>query len=80
MSLALALDIPFSNNLVVARHNRHELADTIELAARMGSLGLRFGHLMPSPDTTARDNSSIAPEFDSPALTIKTSAMMTVAG
>ena len=54
MSLCLALDIPFSNNMVVTRHNRHELKPLIELAAQLGSRGVRFGHLMPSPLTTAQ--------------------------
>jgi hypothetical protein len=55
MSLCLALDLPFTNNMVVTRHNRHELAELIELAAQLGSRGVRFGHLMPSPLTTAQD-------------------------
>jgi len=54
MSLCLALDIPFSNNMVVTRHNRHEISSLVELAAKLGSRGVRFGHLMHSPLTTAR--------------------------
>lgn len=54
MSVCNALHIPFSNNLVVTRHNRHELAQAARLAAQLGSKGLRFGHLMHSPLTTAQ--------------------------
>lgn len=54
MSLCLALDLPFTNNMVLTRHSRHELVALVELAARLGSRGVRFGHLMPSPLTTAQ--------------------------
>ncbi len=53
MRLAKDLDIPFSNNMVITRHNQHEIKDLAELAYRLGSSGLRFGHLMHSPITTA---------------------------
>ena len=46
--------LPFSNNFVVTRHNRHELAAAAELAFTEGSIGLRFGHLLHSPLTTAQ--------------------------
>jgi MoaA/NifB/PqqE/SkfB family radical SAM enzyme len=55
MSVCVALDIPFTNNMVVTAHNRHELEAAVQLAYRLGSRGLRFGHLMPSPLTTAQD-------------------------
>lgn len=54
MHLARALCLPFSNNMVVTKHNRHELRQTAKLVARLGSAGLRFGHLMHSPITTAQ--------------------------
>ena len=47
-----SLDLPFTLNMVVTAHNRHELPAMVELAAHVGSRGLRFGHLMPSPLTT----------------------------
>ena len=49
MALSRELDLPFSNNMVVTKHNRHELREMAELLSRSGSLGLRFGHLMHSP-------------------------------
>ena len=55
MSVCTALGIPFSNNMVVTGHNRHELAQMAALATSLGSRGLRFGHLMPSPLTTAQN-------------------------
>lgn len=54
MALARELGIPFSNNMVVTRHNRHELRAMVSLLLRAGSGGLRFGHLMHSPITTAQ--------------------------
>ncbi|MCA9837796.1 MAG: radical SAM protein [Trueperaceae bacterium] len=54
MKLAKSLDIPFSNNMVVTRHNYLELRDLAELVYSLGSKGLRFGHLMHSPLTTAK--------------------------
>ena len=54
MALAKDLELPFSNNMVVTKHNRHELREMVTLLSRSGSLGLRFGHLMHSPLTTAQ--------------------------
>lgn len=54
MQLAYRLAIPFSNNMVVTKHNRHELREMITLLVKLGSRGLRFGHLMHSPITTAQ--------------------------
>ena len=52
MSLCVVHDLPFTVNMVITTHNRHELAAMAHLAHRLGSRGLRFGHLMPSPLTT----------------------------
>ncbi len=54
MALSRELALPFSNNMVVTKHNRHELREIVTLLSRSGSLGLRFGHLMHSPLTTAQ--------------------------
>jgi MoaA/NifB/PqqE/SkfB family radical SAM enzyme len=54
MSVCIAVSLPFSINMVVTTHNRHELAPMALLAERLGSHGLRFGHLMPAPLTTAQ--------------------------
>ena len=62
MALAKELKLPFSNNMVVTKHNRHELRMVAELLSRSGSLGLRFGHLMHSPLTTAQGFDLTLPE------------------
>lgn len=54
MGLARELGILFTNNMVVTRHNRHELRAMAALLVTLGSGGLRFGHLMHSPITTAQ--------------------------
>lgn len=41
-------DLPFSINMVITAENRHEIAQAIDLAASIGSCGLRFGHLITS--------------------------------
>jgi MoaA/NifB/PqqE/SkfB family radical SAM enzyme len=53
-SICVARMLPFTLNMVLTRRNRDEIGAMIELAAALGSGGVRFGHLMPdSPD--ARD-------------------------
>ena len=54
MTLCREKNIPFTNNMVVTKHNRHELRDVANLTHARGSSGLRFGHLMHSPLTTAQ--------------------------
>jgi MoaA/NifB/PqqE/SkfB family radical SAM enzyme len=44
-------DIPFTFNMVLTAQNRGEVAAMVELAERLGSRGVRFGHLMPTPET-----------------------------
>jgi MoaA/NifB/PqqE/SkfB family radical SAM enzyme len=53
-SICVIKDIPFSINMVVTRNNRPEVARMVEFAAQLGSRGVRFGHLMHSPITTAQ--------------------------
>ncbi|MBX3010487.1 MAG: radical SAM protein [Caldilineaceae bacterium] len=52
MSICVIHDLPFTINMVVTAHNRHELAQMAHLAHRLGSRGLRFGHLLHSPITS----------------------------
>lgn len=54
MSICVMEDLPFTINMVVTAHNRHEIKQMAQSAVRLGSRGLRFGHLMPSPITTAQ--------------------------
>jgi MoaA/NifB/PqqE/SkfB family radical SAM enzyme len=53
-SLCVMTSLPFSLNMVLTAHNRHEVAEMVELAARLGSAGVRFGWLMPTPETALR--------------------------
>jgi MoaA/NifB/PqqE/SkfB family radical SAM enzyme len=53
-SLCIMTDLPFTLNMVLTAHNRHEVAGMAELAARLGSAGVRFGWLMPTPETAMR--------------------------
>lgn len=55
MSICAALGVPFANNMVLSKHNAHELEEAVKLTRDMGSGGLRFGHLMHSPLTTAQE-------------------------
>ncbi|MCB0064360.1 MAG: radical SAM protein, partial [Caldilineaceae bacterium] len=52
MSICVVQELPFTVNMVVTAHNRHELSEMVELTHKLGSRGLRFGHLMHSPITT----------------------------
>lgn len=54
VSICVVHKLPFTLNMVVTAHNRHELAAMADLAYHLGSRGLRFGHLMHSPLTTAQ--------------------------
>lgn len=53
MSICVVHKLPFTVSMVITAHNRHELAQMAQMSHRLGSRGLRFGHLMPSPITTA---------------------------
>lgn len=53
MSICVVHELPFTVSMVITAHNRQELAPMAQMAHRLGSRGLRFGHLMPSPSTTA---------------------------
>lgn len=55
MSICVVHELPFTVNMVITAHNRHELAAMAQLVHQLGGQGLRFGHLMPSPITTGMD-------------------------
>jgi len=44
--------LPFTFNMVITSDNRSEIEDMVTLAARLGSRGVRFGHLMFTPENT----------------------------
>jgi MoaA/NifB/PqqE/SkfB family radical SAM enzyme len=50
-SICVVKDIPFTLNMVLTAQNRHEVAEMVWLAGRLGSAGVRFGHVMPTPET-----------------------------
>lgn len=52
ISICVVEKIPFAINMVIAAHNRHELADAVRLASNAGAKGIRFCHLMHSQITT----------------------------
>jgi MoaA/NifB/PqqE/SkfB family radical SAM enzyme len=52
-SICVVRDLPFTINTVLTRRNRAEVGEMVRLAERLGSGGVRFGHLMPTPETTA---------------------------
>jgi MoaA/NifB/PqqE/SkfB family radical SAM enzyme len=54
VSLCVIKDLPFTINMVLTTQNRHEVGVMVCLASRLGSRGIRFGHLMPTPDTALR--------------------------
>lgn len=53
-SICVIKDLPFTLNMALTAQNRHEVAEMASLAGRLGSRGVRFGHLMPTPDTALR--------------------------
>jgi len=53
-SLCVLTQLPFTLNMVLTAHNRHEVAEIVELAGRLGSAGVRLGWLMPTPETAQR--------------------------
>jgi MoaA/NifB/PqqE/SkfB family radical SAM enzyme len=47
-------ELPFTLNMVLTAQNRHEVGGMVSLAERLGSGGVRFGHLMSTNETAAR--------------------------
>ncbi len=59
-TVCVARDLPFTLNMVLTPRNRGEIEEMISLGARLGSGAVRFGHVMPTPDTAAREAGSDA--------------------
>lgn len=53
-SVCVMKHLPFTLNMVLTAHNWHEVAEMVWLAGRLGSAGVRFGWLMPTPETALR--------------------------
>jgi MoaA/NifB/PqqE/SkfB family radical SAM enzyme len=47
-SICVMKALPFTLNMVLTAQNRHEVPEMVALAGRLGSQGVRFGHLMPT--------------------------------
>ncbi|MDR4497682.1 MAG: radical SAM protein [Candidatus Scalindua sp.] len=61
VSICIVKDIPFTINTTVMFHTKGKLKEMAELATKLGSRGLRFGHLMPTPRNIA-NGLTISPE------------------
>lgn len=61
VSICVVKDIPFTINNLITSYNREELREMVELATKLGSQGLRFGNLMPTPLNTAEEM-NLSPE------------------
>jgi MoaA/NifB/PqqE/SkfB family radical SAM enzyme len=53
-SICFSRNLPFTFNMVVTAQNQTEIEESVDLACQLGSRGLRFGHLMPTPETALR--------------------------
>ena len=53
-SICVFKDLPFTFNMILTAQNRHEISEMVSLAKSLGSRGVRFGHLMPTPETATR--------------------------
>jgi MoaA/NifB/PqqE/SkfB family radical SAM enzyme len=51
VSCCVVKQFPFTLNMVLTAQNCGEVAAMVQLAARLGSHGVRFGYLMPTPET-----------------------------
>ena len=54
-SVCVLRGLPFTLNMSLTRANQGEAAEMIALAAGLGALGVRFGHLMSDPNPTAAE-------------------------
>ncbi len=61
VSICMIKDIPFTFNTVLTSHNCGELKEVVELAEKLGSGGIRFGHLLHTPLSMAK-NLELSPE------------------
>ena len=51
-SVCVLKELPFTFNMVLTAQNRREVGEMVWLAGRLGSGGVRFGHLMFTPETS----------------------------
>ena len=53
-SICVVKELPFTLNMVLTAENRNEVREMGALAEKLGSGGVRFGHLMSTPETALR--------------------------
>ena len=53
-SICVVKELTFTLNMVLTAQNRNEIGEMVVLAEQLGSAGVRFGHLMPTPETALR--------------------------
>lgn len=61
VSVCVAKDIPFTFNSLITTNNQGELEAIADIADKLRSRGLRFGHLIPIPETI-RKGLTVSPE------------------
>jgi len=54
VSICMMKEIPFTLNMVITSQNRGEIREMKELAIKLGSHGLRFGHLLSNASMSAQ--------------------------
>lgn len=54
ISICVFKELPFTLNMVLTGENRKQIGEMVALAERLGSHGVRFGHLMPTQETALR--------------------------
>jgi MoaA/NifB/PqqE/SkfB family radical SAM enzyme len=54
ISICAFKEFSFTLNVVLTAQNRNEIGEMVVLAEQLGSNGVRFGHLMPTPATALR--------------------------
>jgi MoaA/NifB/PqqE/SkfB family radical SAM enzyme len=54
ISICAFKELPFTLNMVLTLENREQIGEMVALGERLGSHGVRFGHLMPTPETGLR--------------------------
>ena len=55
VSICTVKDMPFTFNTVITARNYVEIQELVQLAAKLGSRGIRFGYLMPTQQASAEN-------------------------
>ena len=60
VSISVLKDLPFTFNMALTAQSWHEIGEMVRMAGQLGSSGLRFAHLMSTPET-ARHGLDLSP-------------------